>query len=335
MGRTMDADAIRILEVPNEDIHQANVSNFVRVFAEIAQNPHNAKQLRGKIVVGFAIYDSDPRPNWAIPEIRAFIQALDREFPHFSYFLFGDPATEHLLFYLLCLTPLDVGADGPGYHADNLLYVAAERMEKVASFCERIGDEQELATNPILLNLPVEVLRLVPDLQWKVFEAMGPTLRALEMNTAPELSTEQGKEFTSRVLSKASALSGVDPSQYPSQKLLIQELSTHANKVTPEEVNRFEKSFDECCEIAGNGKLRISTVRLRQVVRKQRRAACQFIESHMLLAAAQPGYLQPASIVAAALMAEFNDSGPMRRIEERAQELGAPPELWMPRMNES
>lgn len=326
----MEPDAIRFLEVQHDDIQQANVSTFVRIFSDIAQRSDDAKQLRGKCVIVLPSYDSDPRANWAIPEIRKFIQALDREMPHFAYFLFGDPTAEHLFFYLLCLVPIRDEATGPSYLTMDLVSAAVERAEHVARFCQQIDDDVDRATTPIMLNLPVEVVKDVPTVASRVLEAMGPTLAAFERNADPRLSTPDGQAFVASLLARASTLCGIDPKQYASQELLIRELSARANKVSPEELDRFENAFDECSETVGNRKVKISTIKLRQVVKEQRRAAYQFVETHLMMAAAQPGYLQPASIVAAALMAEFDDPAPMRRVQERAEELDVPPELWMP-----
>ncbi|MBI3477345.1 MAG: hypothetical protein HY010_16555 [Acidobacteria bacterium] len=77
----MDPNAFRMLDVPGNDIRKANVSNLVRIFRRVAQQPEDAKQLRGESFISFKSYDTDPRPNWAIPQVRSFIQTLDKSLP--------------------------------------------------------------------------------------------------------------------------------------------------------------------------------------------------------------------------------------------------------------
>jgi hypothetical protein len=324
----MDPDAIRMLEVSQEDVGRTNVSNFVRLFAKIGERPEDAQQLRSKIILSFQSYDSDPRPNWAIPEIRAFIQALDRALPYFPYFLVGDPAVEHHLFYLLCLMPFADIDNSRSYSPVKLLSLAKRKAADVTRFCAEIKDDPERATEPILLNLPAEVVREFPDIAGKVLDAMAPALRALEgrlTTTVPE-----ARAFVNNILSRAAMISRLDRSKYPSDASLLEELLNRVNQVTNEEVNRFQKSFQECTERIGGGKVAMSSTKLRQVIRQQRRAAYRFVEIHLLLAASQPGYLQPAYIVATAIMIEFNDPELMRRIEQKAAELGVNPQQWMP-----
>jgi hypothetical protein len=325
----MEADAIRMLEVSGEDIRRTNVSNFVRLFGDIARQPEAAKQLRGKIVLGFRSYDSDPRPNWAVPEIRNFVQALDKAVQYFPYFLVGDPAVEHILFYFLCLVPFG-DMKSRLYSAADLLTVVARKAKDVTRFCEEIEDDPERATDPFLLNLPAEVVKDFPDIADKILDAMSPALRALEGDLAQLNTTPEGKAFVNNILSRATTVCGIDRSKYTSDISLLREVLSRANRVSNEDLSRFEKSFDECTQRLGNRKLGLSTTKLRQVVRQQRRAAYRFVEIHLLMAASQPGYLQPAAIVATALLVEFDDPGPMRRVEQRGAELGANPEQWMP-----
>ncbi len=325
----MDPNAIRMLEVADDDIKRINVSNFVRLFGGIAQRPEDAKQLRSKIIISFRSYDSDPRPNWAIAEIRSFIRALDKGVPFFPYFLVGDPALEYILFYLLCLVPFKDVASG-SYSPADLLSVSIRKTADVTGFCKEIKDDPERATEPILLNLPAQVVKDSPEIAERVLDAMAPALRALEGELTRAEATLQERAFVGNILSRAAAICGIDRSQYSSDTLLLRALLARIDKVSNEDISRFEKSFDECTERLGGRKLSVSSTKLRQVVRQQRRAAYRFVEIHLLMAASQPGYLQPAAIVATALLVEFDDPDPMRSVEQRAAELGANLEQWMP-----
>jgi hypothetical protein len=325
----MELGAIRMLEVPDEDIRRTNVSNFIRLFGNIAQRPENAKELRGKIVISFTSYDSDPRPNWAIPQIRSFIQALDKAVPYYPYFLVSDPAVAYVLFYLLCLIPFG-DLERRSYSPADLLAAALRKTADVTAFCKEIGDDAERATQSILLNLPVEMVQAFPEIAEQVLDAMTPTLRALEDELARPNATPESRAFAHDILSRAATICGIDCSAYPSETSLLRALLARANQVSDEDLKRFERSFEECTERLGGRKLGVSSTKLRQLVREQRRAAYRFVELQVLMAASQPGYLQPAYIVATALLVEFDDRGPTRLVEQRAVELGASPEQWMP-----
>jgi hypothetical protein len=174
------------------------------------------------------------------------------------------------------------------------------------------------------------VVKSFPYIVEKVLDAITPTLRSLEDELSRPNSASEATALVDNILSKAASICGIDRSQYSSRISLLRELLARANQVSNEDINRFEGSFKECTERLGGGKLGVSSTKVRQVVRQQRRAAYRFVEIHLLMAASQPGYLQPAYIVATALMVEFDDPGPMRRVEQRAAELGASPEKWMP-----
>lgn len=330
MEGDVEADAIRVLNIAERDVQGRNVADLVRVFGNISEAPEDAKQLRGKVILGFPSYDGDARPNWAIPEIRGFVQALDNALAYFPYFLVGDPVLSHLLFYLLCLVPFP-DLESRVYAATDLLDAAKRKAGDVTRFCERIGDDAERATEPILLNLPAPISQNDPGLVEKILEAMRPALVALERQLAAGGTTPEAKAYASQVLSQAADLCGIDRSRYPSDAAVLREiLARTTREVSNEELDRFQKSLDACFERLGSGKLGISATKLREVVRQQKHAAYRYVELHLVAAAGQPGYLQPATLVATAIRVEFGDDEPTRRVQERAVELGARPETWMP-----
>jgi len=326
----VEADAIRVLNIAERDVQGRNVADLIRLFGNMSKAPEDAKQLRGKVVLGFASYDGDQRPNWAIPEIRGFVQALDSALPYFPYFLVGEPEVSHLLFYLFCLVPFQ-NLESRVYGATDLLDAAKRKVSDVTRFCQQIGDDAERATEPILLNLPAPIAKSDPGLVEKILERMRPSLLALERQLTADVPTPETEAFAGQILPQAAELCGIDRSRYGSHTALLREiLARTAREVSNEELDRFQKGFDACTERLGSGKLGISSIKLRELVRRQKHAAYRWVELHLVAAASQPGYLQPATAVAAAIHIEFGDDGPMRRVQERATELGARPENWMP-----
>jgi CHAT domain-containing protein/tetratricopeptide (TPR) repeat protein len=93
------------------------------------------------------------------------------------------------------------------------------------------------------------------------------------------------------------------------------------SEVSKEDFARFVEQFDACYERIGGGKLRVEADRVRALVRELPGAARGFVEIHCVMAASQPGFLQPAMVVAAAFLAEFDDRTPLEMVEENARTL--------------
>jgi hypothetical protein len=321
---------MRALDIPHDDVVSTNVSNVVRVFAEIAGRPEDAKKVRGAIFLAFSSYDPDPRPNWLIPEIRAFIQKVDSALPYFAYFLVGDPALGLVLMYLLCLIPVDT--ETGQYSAEDLLTTMHRKAADVASFCARIGDNADRATDSLLLNLPASLAKADPELAKRILKAMRLVLVGLETSVAAGNTPDAAvKPEVDGVLDKACTLASIDRSAYRSDLELIRALLARITPPVAKDVfERFEVGFDGCLERIPGRKLKADMDKLRSLVRDQEAAAYRFVEVHIRMAAGQPGYLQPAAIVAVAILEEWGDRSALLQVERRAEELDVPPETWAP-----
>jgi hypothetical protein len=152
----VEKNAIRLLETSPDDLEACRTANLVRIFREISTVPEHAKELRGRVFLAFPSYDHDPRPNWQIPSIRHFIQEVQRELPHFAYFLIPDIALGHVTMYLLCLA--NVGIDGRTRRSD-LATVTSAIVTAVEGFCESIADAPEDVVRSLYLNLPRQPYR--------------------------------------------------------------------------------------------------------------------------------------------------------------------------------
>lgn len=100
--------------------------------------------------------------------------------------------------------------------------------------------------------------------------------------------------------------------------------------ISNEELLQFNDSLKRSYTRIGNRKITVDTIKVRETVRSHRDASYRFVELHLVMAASQPGYLQPASVVAAAIQIEFEDDNPIKSVYERAKELGAPDAVWLP-----
>jgi hypothetical protein len=93
--------------------------------------------------------------------------------------------------------------------------------------------------------------------------------------------------------------------------------------VSNEELKAFDGGFRDCMKRLGGGKVGIDSTCVRKLVRLHPEPACRFVEIHCFMAQSQPGYLQPALIVAGAYQVEFNDPRLMNMVAEKAKALGA------------
>jgi hypothetical protein len=191
---------IRIVDTLPEDLTSCNVEHLVRVFGQISQQPGKAKELRGAVFLGFPSVESDPRPNWLIPEVRQFIRKLDSEMPHFSYFLLADVPLGFLRPYMYCL--LDFQPDG------NILPTAfmplIRRLEKdIHVFCDKIADYPDPIIERIMINLPAQILHNSPPLRRSALRSLLPVLEAIV------ISIDTPNQLKKPVIQEAEALLGI------------------------------------------------------------------------------------------------------------------------------
>lgn len=158
--------SIRALEMPESDLASCNVSRLVRSFAKLeeARDPR-LTQLRGTAVILFPSVDADPRPNYLIPEVRAFIGKLYQELPHFLYYLAPDPALGAIGMHALCLLPesdLTIANNSavPRDYA-RLATLMADRLQAAAQFARRIGDDPAALVSSFRSCVPDEYWRTV------------------------------------------------------------------------------------------------------------------------------------------------------------------------------
>jgi hypothetical protein len=150
---------VRILSIENDDPQGETVQNLIRIFAEIERQPSNAQMLHGRAALSFPHYDDDPRPNFAIPGIRACIAALDARFPYYLYYIMPEVRTEQILSYANSLLPLELFDFMPGIWAyigteAELIDLLFPRMLAVRRFCGMTGDDPGEITRDILLSYP-------------------------------------------------------------------------------------------------------------------------------------------------------------------------------------
>ena len=215
----MPAD-IRVLSVKGDELKAGTAQHLAKLLNEISRTPAMAKESRGRFILEFPDAESDRRPNYVVPEIREFVSVLDRECGHACYFLYGDPSLSHIHFFLLCLIKVKKIAGSWQYDSHDFLRAAQDRAERVAEFCQLIGEEENLGTDGIMLNLPPQVIADQPQLSARVLQLMRPILQALKRDFSDLSLRPDGREIIKSTLSRAAALSGFDVANRLDEALL-------------------------------------------------------------------------------------------------------------------
>jgi len=100
--RLMDFDFV-VLDFDRGDIEAGDTSDVMAVLKQLLERDAATKFCEG-VDLCCTGYDSDSRELWEIPEVRAFVQRLDQQFPYWCYFLSRNG--EGLLWLTYCLYPL-------------------------------------------------------------------------------------------------------------------------------------------------------------------------------------------------------------------------------------
>ena len=105
--RVTDFDFL-LLDFDRSDIEAGNTSDVMQVLTQLLERDAATKFCE-QLDAFSSGYESDPRELWEIPEVRAFVQKLDREFPYWCYFL--SKLGDGLLWITYCLYPLAATQD--------------------------------------------------------------------------------------------------------------------------------------------------------------------------------------------------------------------------------
>lgn len=93
--------------------------------------------------------------------------------------------------------------------------------------------------------------------------------------------------------------------------------------VSNESIRAFTDGMEKCMKKIGGGKVGMDSTCIRNLVRAHKDVAYRYVELHCMMAQSQPGYVQPAIIIATAYQIEFQDDTLYQMVMNRAKELGA------------
>lgn len=125
--------------VPRTDVQACDVGPTVAVLQPFLSDPNRARSLQGTLDLRIAGYDDDPCELFELEDVRAFVHALDLEFPYWLYF--SSVHTTSLRMIALCFLPPFLTDEGKRKHFSEDLDSLLERrwipaLEQVASFAQ-------------------------------------------------------------------------------------------------------------------------------------------------------------------------------------------------------
>lgn len=89
-----------LLNVPRECVEEGDPTPVLQGLMVCARGPVTGPQALGKVRIGFDGYELDSRELWEIPEVRAFVQQLNDQFPF--WFFVCDLGDESLATIAFC-----------------------------------------------------------------------------------------------------------------------------------------------------------------------------------------------------------------------------------------
>jgi hypothetical protein len=91
-----------VLYASRAEVEAADIDHALSALNKLL-NPEVAQRLKGRLIFEIRGYEDDPRDLWEIPEVRAWMQALDQAFPHWFYFMnVGSRSTLAFIAFSLC-----------------------------------------------------------------------------------------------------------------------------------------------------------------------------------------------------------------------------------------
>lgn len=84
------------------EVETGDISGALRSLEKLL-DPKSARKLKGCLIFGVRGYEDDPRDLWEIPDVRAWMQELDKQFPYWFYFMdLGQNSTLAFVAFSLC-----------------------------------------------------------------------------------------------------------------------------------------------------------------------------------------------------------------------------------------
>lgn len=131
-----DGSAPVVYTAARADVEAGDTSDAEAFFRGLEEYP---RAHQGKVGLRFAGYDGDPRDPWEVPEVRAWLRALDERVPSWFWYLTASPASDALLTVMLSLCAHSRAGSGP------VAVVPGERASFLANHFDRFRQAAQRA----------------------------------------------------------------------------------------------------------------------------------------------------------------------------------------------
>lgn len=130
--------------VPRADVEAYNVGQTVAALRPFLSAPNRARSMQGTLDLRIGGYDDDTWELFELEDVRAFVHALDLEFPYWLYF--SSVHTTSLRMIALCFMPPFLTEEGKKkYFAEDLEALLERRwipaLEQISSFAQHSQSE--------------------------------------------------------------------------------------------------------------------------------------------------------------------------------------------------
>ncbi|UII19616.1 chlororespiratory reduction 6 domain-containing protein [Fulvivirga ligni] len=148
------------LVISREDIEEFDFTNIYGALMEMHENP---RKFYNKLCILIHGYDNDPRELHELPEIRDYLDFLDRSFPYWFYYLNHDFPKHYspLALFVTCLCPIEDIQKSSGV---SLIQFNIDELEKFIfthfHFMNELMD-QEGHSDKEVMELSVRILSLI------------------------------------------------------------------------------------------------------------------------------------------------------------------------------
>ena len=87
MEQLKDLTDFLTIIISRQEIETNDLSQTIGTLNRLLEDKETIEYFFERVEIGVGGYDNDPRELWDIPEVKLFIQKLDRQFPYWLYFL--------------------------------------------------------------------------------------------------------------------------------------------------------------------------------------------------------------------------------------------------------
>lgn len=123
-------------------VETCDVDEPLQFLRGLTANPHAALEYCGRISLVVDGYNDDPREIFEVPEVRAFVKELDRQWPYWFFFLSQADDSVKMLESCLCDT-IEVIPGVASIDLDQMEIALARHFDAMNRLCEALNVPEE------------------------------------------------------------------------------------------------------------------------------------------------------------------------------------------------